>query len=546
MKKIAIDWDETELRLVVGDVRGSSVRITDVAIIALETGAMAKDVATVLREHVSENGLQNVEALVAIGRGKAELREMKLPPVPNEELPDMVRFQAIRSFASAGDSATVDFLVTDRTDTSIEMIAAAIGPNKLNEIRKCCESAGLLPKRIALRPLSTAALYLTRVGNDPKANIVLVDLLADDAEIVIAKNGKVIFVRTVRMPKGTDARNRALSGELKRSLVACGADARPDKVVLWGKPSVHVGDQQILAEACNATVEIVDPFDLVDVDKKTAKELPDHVGRLAPLVGMLAADGGHPERLIDFLNPRQRPEEPPQKWKNALLIGVPAAAALLLAYLVYSKFSSLDQQIAELKSTNASMKSSVDQAVESVGKTEQIDQFLDGNVQWLDELKRLADQMPPSNEMIVRSISATADQREGGGKLQVTGAVVSPSVIDDFEQALRDGAHEVIGDGASEEKKDTTYRWGFSESIQVGPESLRNQRYERILTALAKQSETQSDSDAEADSDSKADSDSDSGSNSDSNADSNADSKSETTADADRESEVTPTQEQQS
>ena len=489
MKKIAIDWDESELRLVVGQGRGSSTRVTDVAIIPLDSGAMAKDVASVLREHVTERGLEGSEALVAIGRGKAELREMKLPPVPEEELPDMVRFQAIRSFASAGDSATVDFLVTDRTDTGVEMIAAAIGPTKLSEIRKCCESAGLQAHRIALRPLSTAALYLTRSGMDPKANVVLVDLLANDAEIVIAQNGKVVFVRTVRMPSGSVARGRALAGELKRSLVASGGDAQPDKVILWGKPSVHQQDQQLLSDACQAEVEIVDPFDLVEVDKKLAPELPEHVGRLAPLVGMLAADEAHPERLIDFLNPRKRPEEPPQHWKKALLIGAPVAAALVLGYFVFSKFSALDRQIAELKTSNASLKPSVDKAVAGVERTEKVDLFLDGNVQWLNELKRLADQMPPSNEMIVRSISASADQRSGGGKLQVAGGAVSPSVIDDFEQSLRDATHEVIGDGASEDKKDATYRWGFSEAIQVTAESLRNQRYQKILQALAEESQ---------------------------------------------------------
>ena len=88
-----------------------------------------------LRQAVSERGLQNTETLVAIGRGKAELRELQLPPVPDDELPDMVRFQAIRSFASAGDSATVDFLVTKRTESGIEIIAAADDHQQWRQLR---------------------------------------------------------------------------------------------------------------------------------------------------------------------------------------------------------------------------------------------------------------------------------------------------------------------------------------------------------------------------------------------------------------------------
>ncbi len=107
-KKIAIDWDETELRLVAAQCSGSSFKVTDAAVIPVENA----DVVGTLRAAIAKRGLENTETLVAIGRGQAELRELQLPPVPDDELPDMVRFQAIRSFASAGESATVDFLVT--------------------------------------------------------------------------------------------------------------------------------------------------------------------------------------------------------------------------------------------------------------------------------------------------------------------------------------------------------------------------------------------------------------------------------------------------
>ena len=113
-----------------------------------------------------------------------------------------------------------------------------------------------------------------------------------------------------------------------------------------------------------------------------------------------------------------------------------------------------------------------------------VDQFLDGNVQWLDEIRRLADRMPGSDQMIVRSITASADQRTGGGKLVVSGGAISPDSIEEFESSVRDENHSVIGDGASEEKSSDAYRWGFTETIQVDASRVRNVRYERILAAL--------------------------------------------------------------
>ena len=484
MNKIAIDWDENELRLVVGDVRGGNARITDAAVLPLEVDGVKRDVSTVLSEAIAERKLENSDTMVAIGRGKAELRELQLPPVPDEELPDMVRFQAVRTFASSGESSIIDFLVTQRSGTGVELIAAAMGPQEFAHIQRVCKAASLQPTRIVLRPISAATLFLTKQKPQSDSNVVLVDLLGDDAEIVIARDGHVVFVRTVRIPASEPSRGRALIGELKRSLVACGDDAKPDKVILWGKESVHQSDCDLLSDVCDANVDVVNPFDLASTDSKLVESLPGHVGRLAPLVGVLVAEASHPGLMVDFLNPRRRPEVKPNHVLTGLLVAVPALAALVLGFMVYSKLSSLDHRIAELKAANNELKTPVDLALESIRRTEQVDQFLDGNVQWLDELRRLAQRMPGSDDMIVRSINASANQRSGGGKLVVSGGATSPDSIDQFGSSLRDKHHTVIGDGASEEKTKDAYRWGFTETIQVNADRIRNQRYERILAAL--------------------------------------------------------------
>ena len=481
-RKIAIDWDETEIRLVAAQVSGNSVKVSEAALIAVEDG----NVMETLRKAIALRGLERTETLVAIGRGKAELRELQLPPVPADELPDMVRFQAIRSFATAGDSATVDYLVTGQDDSGTSMIAAAVGPAKLSEIHEICEASDLQTKRIALRPLAAAALYLS--NNKHPATLgetVLIDLLSDDAEIVVARNGKVIFVRTVRLPSVAAGRPAALAGELRRSLLACGATGSPDRVVLWGLESVHKADVNEVAEASGCSVDVINPFDLVDISRSAMDSLPKHVGRLAPLVGLLASDELGGERLIDFLNPRKRAEEKSHTLRNSLLIGVPVVAALVLAFLGYRQVSGLDREIDELTKANAAMEEPVKLASVSRERTERVDVFLDGDVNWLDEIRRLAQVMPPAQDMIVRSISGTIDPRSGGGTLQVAGGVVDPSMIDDLEESLRDEDHRVVGDGAKEGKQGDTYRWGYNEKITISPSTVRQLRYQALTSTPA-------------------------------------------------------------
>ena len=479
VKKLAIDWDESELRLVAAQCSGSNVKVTDARVIPIED-----NVLQTLKAALDGQGMENTEALVAIGRGQAELRELQLPPVPEDELPDMVRFQASKSFATAGDNATVDYLVTSRNETGVEMIAAALGAEELKRLRGVCESGSLIAKRISIRPLSAAALYLLKQERSSANDTVLIDLLSDEAEIVVARDGRVIFVRTVRMPSAEDARGRALAGELKRSLVACGSSGTLERVVLWGRAAVHSQDVEMLVEATDSKVEVLDPFSLVDVDRNTKGNMPEHVGRLAPLVGLLVADETGADRLLDFLNPRKRVEVVESPYRKYLIAAVPVAVAALVAFFIYRQLGALDGRIEGLKMANNDKQKGVKAADVSIARTELVDKYLDGDVNWLNEIRRLASKVPESDKLIVRSVSAVSDSRNGGGTMTIEGAVTKPAVIEEFEGAIRDDFRTVQGDGASELRTSDQYRWSFTETIKINPSHIRDQRYIGISEAL--------------------------------------------------------------
>lgn len=474
-KKIALDYDESELRIVVANCNGGRVHVTDAQVIPVpDQGSVSEK----LRGYINENGLQKTETLIAIGRGKAELRELQLPPVPEEELPDMVRFQAIRSFASASDRAIVDFLVTGKTADANSLIAGAVAPVELDRIRELCGTSDLITKRVALRPLAAASLYLRKTKTPTMC--AMIDLLADDAEIVIARDGKVVFVRTVRLPSGQEQRSKAIASELKRTMVACGEAGTPNRIVVWGTEAVHREDLRAIRETMGCDdVQAVSPFDLVDLQMDSAK-LPEHIGRLAPLVGLLACDEASPETLIDFLNPRERMEEKPDRARQAAWIGVPIAAVLLIGFLVYQQFRRLDAKIQSAQSEVNEMLPMSEAADESIARTEAVDQFLDADVNWLDEMKRLAQKAPPSEKLIVRSISAQIGPKAKGGSLIVTGAVTDPDAIEEMEASLRDDGHSVFGKGSKMEQTNDAYRWTFTETISLDAGNLRNTRYSRM------------------------------------------------------------------
>ena len=492
---IAIDWDSHELRAVAGRTASGGITLTDTGTIPLDGDGVA-EVTKAIQEMLTRFGIGKGKSklLVAIGRGKAELRQLTLPPVPENELPALVRFQALQSFSASGDAVAVDFLPVEVTEQSTSVIAGGVPPATMKQIGSIADAVGLELKRVVLRPVAAAALYSLKAdgGAGLAGDCVLVDMLADDAEIVVFRAGKVVFVRSVRMPEQMAGRTSQIAGEIRRSLMACGTDSAGEshRVLIWGQAKTHENDVQQLRELLKCDVQTIDPIAMVNVDSRRAggtsgaSAADGHTGRLAPLVGLLAADAaaesadGHSALLVDFLNPRKMVEI---RQDNRFRIGAAVAvvaATILLSFLGWSSLRSYDREIALRQAELALLNPQVTKAEEAIARTQRVDQFLDSSVVWLDELRRVAERMPQSDQALLKSVNAVSLPREGGGKLNLTAAAKSPVVVDEMESALRDDEHSVTGTGANDLGSKELYRWGFSQSVTVAPETIRDQRYE--------------------------------------------------------------------
>ncbi len=491
---IAIDWDSHELRAVVGRSASGALIVTDTATVPLggdDTGMVSTALADLLRKLGVGKG--KYKLLVAIGRGKAELRQLTLPPVPENELPGMVRFQAMQSFSTSGDTVAVDYLPIEVSDVSTSVIAAGVAPLTMKQIDEIAGAVALELKRVVLRPVAAAALFSLKARSSLTAegDCVLVDLLADDAEIVVFRKGKMIFVRSVRMPEQTQGRNSQIAGEIRRSLMACGTDAATgvQRVVIWGQAKTHESDTQQLRDLLRCDVETLDPLELVDVESRRSSPAEyaagEHTGRLAPLIGVLVADvaaestDAQSAVLVDFLNPRKAAEVQDDR---RLWIGIATAAAAVLLLVAGSAWWSLRAGTAQIAARQAELdqlRPQVQRAEESIARAAGVDRFLDSGVIWLDQFRRLAERMPPSDEVILKSVNASLVQREGGGTLKLDGAASSTGVIHEMESALRDEDHSVSGTGAKDlGESAATYRWEFTQHVTVRPEAVRKHRYE--------------------------------------------------------------------
>ena len=339
----ALEWDPREIRLMVASGRGRQVVIEQAFSIPCETDPSAADTAEQIGRRIAAEldarGLGRAEAVVAVGRNSIELRQLQLPPAPDEDLPELVRFQATREFNELDDKWLLDFVPIDGSaDSPRTVLATAIAPAVLGQIEAVCEHAGLKMRRLLLRPCE-AALLLEGEKSIPRGQVVLlVDPLGVEADLTAVVDGTAVFLRH--------------HADQQRPAAPC-RPCWPKSASRWPRPRTNWAAARSsrscsaanskpdldLARAIEAEleihVELFDPFGGVKLGRALVESPPQHPGRFAPLVGMLLAELKPSKHAVDFLHPRRRAAaaDPRKKW----MIAGAVAAVLLLGWIIYSR-----------------------------------------------------------------------------------------------------------------------------------------------------------------------------------------------------------------
>lgn len=492
-RQVAIEWDAREARVVIGSEKGSELVVEKTIAIPLGPRSPGEtfsdpDTGKALAATLSAEGISAGEVLVAVGRSSIELRNLSLPPAPPEDMPDMVRFQAMRSFTAIGEEWPVDFVPLTASDEGAnQVIAATISPDVVKQIRKVCEAAGLSVKRLILRPFATASLLRRHGAASGSECCLAVDRLADEADLTVLADGKVVFVRTVKLPADLAAQTQALQGEVRRTIGAAQnqmGGRRVQRVVICGDASTEQELSDAVAELTSLPAEVFDPLGKVRLGKALKNNLPEREGRFVPLIGLLSDEVAGQAHDIDFLNPRKRPE-PPSKTGKRTVYGVAISAVLVLCVLTYvMKLRSLDQQILSLRNDSLALDKTVERSQKLMSQLDDVNQWQANDVTWSDELRSAATRLRQVSEdkfgrptmdvgTVITELTAGISNVDGiGGEMTLKGYAQDSSTITRIEQALSYEGNRVLGKGAIYDGQRKEYRWFFDERILVAPDTL--------------------------------------------------------------------------
>ena len=481
---LALEWNSDEARLVVASTRGSQVHVEHAFSVALDSrqpGGDAEeiDIGGRIAAALAARGLGSIETLVAVGRTSIELRQLSLPPAPDDELPDMVRFQAMREFNEMDDSWLLDFVPTDDPeDGPRSVLAAAIGPGLVNQIQQTCVAANLKAERLILRPCATASLLSRSSPDSHEGKLrLLVDLLSDEADLTVMSDQKVVFLRTTRLggdPLTESDQAEALLGEIRRTMAAAQnqlAGRRVESIVLCGSGDEHAALAMSIEKGLSTPTTLFDPFSGLKLSRELRRNLPDHPGRFAPLLGIAAAELERTPHAIDFLHPRRRPE-PVGEQKKYLMIGL-AVGLLVAAYFVVGGVQrySLQADIAEKTTESEQLDKDVERAKAARKAAAEIRKWTATDVVWLDQLRHLSEAFPTADRAMLTQLVLTRGATKGG-YMALDGFARDADAITEVERLLREDPSllDVEGTGSSQDDTMKHYSWRFSSKLTVGSE----------------------------------------------------------------------------
>lgn len=474
---LALEWNASQASLLVANVGGSRMRVEQSLEVDLRTGSEVdgsqQGPAQRLADELKNQRLGRLPAVAILGRTNLELRHLTIPAAPDDELPDLVRFQALRQFNNLEENWPLDFIPMEGpADQDRHVLAAAVHPELLEQTQQLCETAGLKLARVVLRPCAAVSLALRRVGTLASGTRLLVNVDQSEADLAVIMDGRVSFLRQTNLsgdPLTDPAALPTLLMELRRTVAAARNQpgSRPvEACVLLGAGDRHQAVAKAIAEDLGLPTELANPYEAVDWRDAVDASLRDLSGRVAPLIGALWDEGSETAPALDFLHPRKRPE-PPSRRNTYALAGL-TAALIVLAVIVtgWVKGDRLRSAVRTLQTNSARLEPDVKKALKADKAAEDVNQWIAGEVNWLDELRWLSEHFSPAENAMLTGLKVNANGRRA--EMTLEGVARDVQAITQLGKGLQDKTHGFDLKSSTKTDAKPPYGMQFRSSVFIG------------------------------------------------------------------------------
>ncbi|MEC7498154.1 MAG: hypothetical protein VYE67_07540 [Planctomycetota bacterium] len=471
---IILQWDAARIRAAVGTASANSPSVQKVVAFDLSSGGDTDEVMTMadtIAAGLKEQKVGKGDAVVVVDRSTAELRVLSVPPVPDDELPDIVRFQANREFTSVSEGWLIDFIsLPSSPNGQRRVLAGAISPQVAAQIRGACDTAGLNLKKVILRPFASGSL-LSKAGM-LQEDCVLIEMLGDAADLTVYAQGELQLTRSIRLSAeaSEEALIKQMQMELKRTLTSFQNqqhDAAIKRVILMAPESLAGSLEKELAEGTGLQCLSVDPWSVFKNIGSAKRQVPADSEQLGAVLGGLCTPAGDFSE-IDFVNPTRPPAPPSNRRRNVLIAATAATLLASVGGLYWVQSSQLDAQLTQLQQEVAKMGREDQTHQDRLKEIEMLENWVENRPNWLAEMGEMSQDFPLPDDAIVDNLGLALDEKNQLAVIKITGKASSAEAIRRLETELRDPeAGREISGRQNSPTAGGPYKFRFDETLTV-------------------------------------------------------------------------------
>lgn len=428
---LAIDWNSDRVCGVHADLAPGSLRIQ--SSFSFDVPATLSDPAEVgawLKGELQRARISAKSVYLTVPREDVVVRHLELPPVDDDELPKLVRFQAASRSTIPLDQLALDYLPMAPREgfQGREVLMASINRQKIRDTRAAFVAAGLDLSAIGVS--SIAATHLVSETPEEKAAqegelSLIIARHGDRIELSILGHGSLYFSHSTQVDSNDAAQSQSsILADISRSMIALQKrlpDARIARAWVLGSPGEDSDLAAAIHERFRCTLHRVDPFSAQGMTVSTEPSDESHAAYAGP-IGMLLGRRYESSRTLDFLNPRRAAIKRDYK-QIKRMAAVAAGFIVILGFYVYRgmEVAALEKATTEALAQANSQKELLKELGPQVDIAETVDGWADQNVNWLDESVWVADVMQGTERQYLTHVRLKSGNATKKGTVTLTG-----------------------------------------------------------------------------------------------------------------------------
>jgi Tfp pilus assembly protein PilN len=478
-KFVAINWDSHELRYAMSEGTGYGLCSVSCKTSGWDDAEAREHVAGSLDAVVfllKKTPAFGAHGLIVARPEDFEWSRLAVPPIDDHELPALIENHLTITSSFGGDDPVYDYTVLDGNQDSPRLISiVAMSKSRVDDYLQMAKQLKLKKPRLVLRASGSAAL-LPRLGSDPEKATMLVIPIREEIDIVVTAEGMPFFGRTIFSSQTSDSESyrKGVLAEVIRTLAVSGDQLPENREV----QRVAVMTDQFSRSGYRALEHNID-LPLIEVDvsaglKEVDIDIEEMTTGFIPLIGLLANESEGQVPDIDLFHPAQ-PKTTSIKRRSSVTALVGAAIMLLLGcYWVWDRVAQAESNAEQLSAELKSLQNAVEQLADDGKTLQEIEQWRENSIIWLDELQDLSARFPPAGTITVTSITASPN-RMGGAIIRLNGKAQDPSVVTALDQTLSDKFRKVLSRNFREESgaAEAAFAWRFESVIQTQRKSAK-------------------------------------------------------------------------